>query len=178
MTHLTIYPANLRRKTLVLQRVRGLETKNSLDVAAETQLLLAARRVGVPAARVVGGTDSPDLLGLPFIIVEAVAGQTIPQRILADPSHAAARARLAHDYGAALGLLQQIPLSDVPALQPQNPLEHYRRILDEMPGAHPALELGYRWLVAERPAPTDIVVELTRLRGHHVVAQSWRMSGE
>jgi aminoglycoside phosphotransferase (APT) family kinase protein len=118
----------------------------------------AARAAGVPVPDLITWSADPEPLGLPFLIAERVEGETIPQRILRSQRYAAARDRLAQQYGAALGQIHRIPLDAVAGLEDQNPLAHYASVLAEIDEPHPALELGLRWLAANRPPAEERVV--------------------
>lgn len=146
------------RHPLILQRRQPSEGEVWLDTATEARLVCAARDAGVPVPRLVAWSADPGSLGLPFLVVERVEGETIPQRVLRDERYAGAREKLAHQYGAALGRIQQIPVEAVGGLREQDPLEHYAGVLADSGEPHPALELGLRWLAATRPPPEGRVV--------------------
>lgn len=133
-------------------------------------LIKAARAAGVPVPDLIAWSADPELLGRPFVIFERVDGETIPQRILRDDRYAAARDQLAHQYGAALGRIQQIPLEEVSGLQEQHPLDHFSEVLTEVGEPHPALDLGVRWLTENRP-PADgrVVVHGDYRNGNGIV---------
>lgn len=145
-------------RRLILQRTRTLVVDAWVDTATEAQLITAARAAGVPVPDLITWSADPEPLGLPFIIVGYIEGETIPQHILRDDHYQAARRCLAHDYGAALGRIQQIPLADVGGLKGQDPLPHFTEVLADVGEPHPALELGLRWLAANRPPSLGEVV--------------------
>lgn len=136
---------------LVLQRRRTLSIDPGISVETETRLLTEARTAGAPVARLLGSDPSDQKLGAPFLLVERIEGETIPQRILRQPEYEAARGKLAQQYGAALARLQEVDVESVLGLEVENPLERYGGILDEVGFPHPALELGLRWLVRNQP---------------------------
>jgi aminoglycoside phosphotransferase (APT) family kinase protein len=138
---------------LVLQRRRSVAIAPGLSVDTEAVLLQQAHAAGAPVARLVGWDPTGEALGAPFLLVERVDGETIPQRILRDPTYADARGHLVRDYGAALARLHRTPVDEVPGLASEDPLAQYRRVLDEIDEPHPALELGLRWLVRHQPPP-------------------------
>ncbi|MCP5027758.1 MAG: phosphotransferase family protein [Actinomycetia bacterium] len=146
------------RRPLILQRTRTLVVDAWVTSEIEARLITAAAKTGVPVPDLVTWSGDPEWLGMPFLIVERIDGETIPQRILRSDHHRAARQRLAHDYGAALGRIQQIPLADVAGLKKQDPLLHFTEVLAEVGEAHPALELGLGWLGAHRPESLGEVV--------------------
>jgi aminoglycoside phosphotransferase (APT) family kinase protein len=120
-------------------------------VRFESALLAAASRVGVPVPKVVIAGDGSAGLGSDFVIVEFVEGETIPRRILRDEQLAGARSRLAAQCGEILAAVHRIAPRDVPGLAGGDQLEALRGLLDQLGQAHPALELGFRWLSAHRP---------------------------
>jgi aminoglycoside phosphotransferase (APT) family kinase protein len=147
-----------RRHPLILQRQRTLVVDAWLDMALEARVLRVARAAGVPTVELVAWSAGPEELGLPYLLVERIEGETIPQRILRDERFAPARKKLARQYGEALGRIQCIEPGEVSGLVFQDPLDHYQQVLDGMGEPSPALELGFRWLSANRPAAGDSVV--------------------
>ncbi len=146
------------RHPLILQRQRSLVGDQWLDVGLEAGAVQAARAVGVPTAGLVSWSAEPEELGLPYLLFEHIEGETIPQRILRDERFAPARAKLARQYGEALGRIQCIEPDEVSGLEAQDPLEHYQRVLDTLGRPSPALALGFRWLASNRPPAGDSVV--------------------
>jgi len=126
--------------------------------ATERALLEEARRMGVPVPRVVASSDGDAVLGAPFVITEAVEGETIARRILRDDTYAGARTHLARQCGEALAGIHRIPIDEVPGLSEQDQVAEFRAALDNMGQPHPTFELAFRWLEANRPPPTDRVV--------------------
>jgi aminoglycoside phosphotransferase (APT) family kinase protein len=124
----------------------------------ESALLRAAARMGVPVPAVVasGGEDAG--LEAAFVVMEFVAGETIPRRILREPRYAEARSSLAEQCGRTLAAIHRIPLGEVPGLAGGDPLEGLRTMLDRLGQPHPAFELGFRWLAETRPVRSGEVV--------------------
>jgi aminoglycoside phosphotransferase (APT) family kinase protein len=144
---------------LVLQGRRTLDIDNGMSVETEASLLRAAKQAGAPVATLLAVDPSGTQLGLPYLLLERLDGETVPQRILREEQYASARKMLARQYGEALAVMQRVPLDQVPGVPPQDPLSYYREILDEVGSPHPALELGFRWLEAHLPptAPEVLV---------------------
>jgi aminoglycoside phosphotransferase (APT) family kinase protein len=137
-------------RPLILQRQRP----GALgDIDLEARVLVAARAAGVPAPEVVTWSTDGGLLGAPFTIVARVDGETIARRILRDAEFAAARSRLAGQFGRAAAALRDIDPGEVPGL-PVVEVGHYRAMVDELGQPHPTFELAFRWLEANRPDPT------------------------
>ena len=131
---------------------------SSAAMRNEAKLLKAAAVAGVPVARLrYDGTERDDDVR-PFIISDAVAGETIARKILRDDEWAAVRPKLAAQCGEALAAIHRIPLDAAPELERQDPIEQYRGVLDRFKEPHPAFELGFRWLEANRPPSTRVSV--------------------
>ncbi len=146
------------RHPLILQRTRSLVVEAWVETATEARLIKAAQAAGVPVPDLITWSADPSLLGLPFLILERVDGETIPQRILRSDLFGHARDVLAYDYGAALGRIQQIPIDQVSGLEDQDPLLHFAQVLADDGEPHPVLDFGLRWLAANRPPSLGRVV--------------------
>ena len=144
---------------LIVQQQRpGGAVGSSAAMRNEAKLLKAAAVAGVPVARLrYDGTERDDDVR-PFIISDAVAGETIARKILRDDEWAAVRPKLAAQCGEALAAIHRIPLDAAPELERQDPIEQYRGVLDMFKEPHPAFELGFRWLEANRPPSTRVSV--------------------
>jgi aminoglycoside phosphotransferase (APT) family kinase protein len=112
----------------------------------EAALLRAALSVGVPVPDVVAAGDD-------WIVMGHVEGETIARKILRDDEYAGARPKLAHQCGEILAALHRIPV-DVTPLDEPDQLATWRVTLDTLGEAHPAFELAFKWLTANRPAPS------------------------
>lgn len=141
------------RRPLILQRLRPGATGSSTatPIAVEAALLRVAADHGVPVAGVVADDDGT-ILGSPGMVVERLDGETIARKLLRDPEYAVARERLGAQVGAALARIHTIPTERVPGLRSGDQVEQFRTILDALGEPHPAFELGFRWLDANRPA--------------------------
>jgi aminoglycoside phosphotransferase (APT) family kinase protein len=140
----------------------------------EYALLEVAVAAGVPAPKVLMQGD--ESIGAPGFIMERVAGETIPRRLLRDDDYSMAREVMTAQLGAALAAIHRIgtrkkeegrgkkgPVSSggLEALsrpvEGQSPAESeldrfettYRAITPE---PHPAFELAFRWLRQRLPA--------------------------
>jgi aminoglycoside phosphotransferase (APT) family kinase protein len=139
------------RQELILRRDPPGAPKAGMGL--EAVVLGAAARAAVPVPRILAASDNPELLGAPFIVMERVAGETIPRRILRDDAYGEARPLLAGQCGEILALIHRIPVDEVPGLALADPVEEWRRTLHELGEPHPAFELALRWLDANRPPP-------------------------
>jgi aminoglycoside phosphotransferase (APT) family kinase protein len=143
---------------IVQQQRAGGTVSSSGAMRSEAKLLRAAAVVGVPVARLrYDGTERDDDVR-PFIISQAVAGETIARKILRDDEWAPVRPKLAAQCGEALAAIHRIPLDAAPELEHQDPIEQYRNVLDMFDEPHPAFELGFRWLEEHRPPSTRVSV--------------------
>jgi len=129
-------------RPLILRRDPPGAAKSGM--AAEARLFQAAARQGVPVPEVVAAGDQ-------FIVMERIEGETIPRKILRDDAFADARPKLASQCGTVLAALHRIPVDDFADLPDSDPVAEYRAILDASGEPHPAFELGFKWLEANRP---------------------------
>jgi len=141
-------------RPVVLQRELPGGVRAAAGMAGEAELLLAASAEGVPVAAVVAsdaGPDGDDALGA-WIVLEHVDGETIPRRILRDDEFEHARQRLVDQCGRALAGIHCIPLDRAGELTSGDQVDQFRGVLDFFGDPHPAFEIAFRWLEANRPA--------------------------
>jgi aminoglycoside phosphotransferase (APT) family kinase protein len=120
----------------------------------EARLLEAASRAGVPVPVLVASGERLEGDGDGFLLMDFVAGETIPRRILRDDAYATVRPVLARQCGTILAALHRIPPVEVPGLPGGDALEQLRSLADRLSQPHPAFELAFRWLAEHKPAPT------------------------
>jgi aminoglycoside phosphotransferase (APT) family kinase protein len=142
--------ADGRRRPLILQRQRAGAER---DLAVEVAALRTAAGAGVPVAAVIAAGDATEL-GAPYLVVEYVEGESIARRILREDEYAGARRALPGQLGRALAALHGADPAGVPGLDETDQLARYREVLDLSGQAHPAFELAFRWLEANRPPRT------------------------
>ena len=142
-------------RQLVLQRQRPGATN---DMGLEAAVVRAARLAGVDVAEVVAASTDHAALGAPYLIMEAVAGETIARKILRDDDFAVARQRLTGQWAQALARLHAMPDDGLTGLVASDPLAQWRDTLDVLGQPHPTFELALRWLDAHRPPPRSPVV--------------------
>jgi aminoglycoside phosphotransferase (APT) family kinase protein len=116
----------------------------------ERALLEAARAAGVPVPAVVAVGERDDI-GLAWLVVERLEGETIPRKILRDPEWAEARRALTAQCGHALAAIHTIDPETVEGLPRADPLRDPLPLLDALGEVRPALELGARWLSTHPP---------------------------
>jgi aminoglycoside phosphotransferase (APT) family kinase protein len=118
----------------------------------EAALFRAAADAGVPVPRVLAEDDT-------YLVVERIAGETIPRKILRDDEYASALPLLAAQCGAALARIHSIPVDKVDGLALEDdPVTIWRGILDGFGQPHPTFELALRWLDERRPEGTATTI--------------------
>jgi len=133
--------------------------------SAQYRIMAAAYDAGVPVPKTYYLLENQDGLGAGFVM-ERIDGETIPRKILRDPGTQSALPKMAAQCGDIIGTLQSIDLSDVlflgPDFEDREParveLEMQRQRLDDYQEAHPAFELGLRWLEQNLPKTQRQVV--------------------
>src|SRR3546814_2048801 len=126
-------------------------------MSVEAEALRSAGDHGVPVARVVA-VDDGAVLGSAGMVVERLDGETIARKLLRDDEYATARRVLGAQVGEALARIHAMPSDAVEGLRQTDQLEQFRTVLDTLGEPHPAFELGFRWLEANRPATTTVGV--------------------
>lgn len=129
-------------------------TGSPRDMHVEIEVLEAAHSLGVPVAEVVAdsrGTSGHEVLGERFMVVKAVEGETIARKILRDEQFAAARGVLPAQIGKAMAQLHRIDHTVIAGLEGDDQVDKYRQLLDESGQHHPAFEIAFKWLEANRP---------------------------
>ena len=129
----------------------------SAGLAAEALLMQRAGAACVPSPHVLHVLRPDDELGQGFLM-DHVAGETIPRKILRDAAFAEVRPRLAHELG--------MILARIHAIDPSG-FENLRRVtapaeLEELHEAYaadhwprPVFELAFRWLAERAPDAGD-----------------------
>lgn len=156
-------------RPLILQRERpggAINTGGGTRTEAGLLRAAAAQGVPVPAVVVTGPAEVPrpgeaegEPLAAAYLVVERLEGETIPRRILRDERYAGARGELAAQCGRALAGIHAIPVDESLGLHDLDQITQFRNLLDVLGEPHPAFELAFRWLEANRPptGPTRVV---------------------
>jgi aminoglycoside phosphotransferase (APT) family kinase protein len=130
------------------------------DRATEYRVIAAAHAEGVPVPKpYLVGDDS---LGVPFFLMERIAGEVLARRLLRDELYSQARQVMTAQLATALARIHRAPiaqydLSGLPAPPPERSpaaeeidrFEHNYRAATFDP--HPAFELALRWLRQRLP---------------------------
>ena len=138
------------RGDLVVQIARGAGNK-LVNATSQAQLLQAAAETGVPVPAVVADGGDDEILGSSWTVVEALSGTTDPQAILSGEG-APGGEELIDGLAAALASIHRIDLDAVPVPAIEDPVALLREWYDRLDEPHPAFELAFRALQAERPA--------------------------
>jgi aminoglycoside phosphotransferase (APT) family kinase protein len=141
--------------------------------AREAALLRAAAAAGVPTPAVLatGEFGAGELKpGAEFVVMERVAGETIPRRVLRSPALSGVRPRLAGQCGRILAAVHRIPPCALPGLDAADPVTTWGDLLLTLGEPHPALEFALRRLSRARPpAGRPVVVHGDFRNGNLIV---------
>jgi aminoglycoside phosphotransferase (APT) family kinase protein len=138
------------RRALILRTGPPDDVHAGMELEARVQQLAAA--AGAPVPRILVADNSPAALGNPYLICDAIDGETIVRRIhraLDD----AARTRLLQQCAQALAVIHRADPDGV-GLTRSDQLSEWRDRLDEMGDTTATFEWAFRWLAAHRPPPS------------------------
>jgi aminoglycoside phosphotransferase (APT) family kinase protein len=121
------------------------------EMAREAAALTVAAGGGVPVARLVDHGDGAGTVGLPYLIMERLDGETIPRRLLRDERFAAVRPGLARELGRILARIHALPPGEIADLPGGDPLEQLVAMYEAFGEPRPAIELALRRLTRDRP---------------------------
>jgi aminoglycoside phosphotransferase (APT) family kinase protein len=142
------------RRLVSRQETYSAEDSPFLPASQQFKVMQVAFAEGVPVPEPVFEYDPADRMGKGFVTA-FVAGETMPQRIFRAVDNDA-RLKIAIDLAALLAKLHAIDIAKVPFLEgiPDSVdiVGNYLRLYDSYAEAHPAIELGFRWLERNRPA--------------------------
>ena len=141
------------RRLVSRQETYSSEDSPFLPPSLQYKVMRVAYDEGVPVPEPVFEYDAADGMGNGFVTA-FVAGETMPQRIFR-ATDGDARLKIATDLAALLASLHAIDVTKVPFLEPVpdsiDVIDNYLQIYDSFAEAHPAIELGFRWLERNRP---------------------------
>jgi aminoglycoside phosphotransferase (APT) family kinase protein len=136
------------RRALILRAAPTVDGQfASMELEAAVQA--AAADAGAPVPRILVASNSAAALGTPFLICDAVTGETIVRKIarqLDDP----ARRRLLTQCGQALAAIHRARTDAAELVERDEPAE-WRQRLDDLPDTTATFEWAFRWLAANRP---------------------------
>jgi aminoglycoside phosphotransferase (APT) family kinase protein len=139
-----------RRQSLILRVGPPDDVHAGMDLEARAQAAAAA--VGAPVPHILVADDSVGALGNPFLICNAIEGETIVRRIQRRLDDAG-RARLLRQCAQALAAIHRAD-ANLPGLTREDQLAEWRDQLDTMGDTTATFEWAFRWLDANRPAPS------------------------
>ncbi|UCF92143.1 MAG: phosphotransferase family protein [Desulfobacterales bacterium] len=150
-----------KRYPLILRLARKEDPANPLgiDKVTEAQLQRAANQSGVPAPKVWLIFDQVEGIGTGYVM-ERIAGESLPSRILRDEQYAEARRRMTRQCGRILFQIHSLAQDRLPPLEDLPPplqIQRYRAKYDSSGENRPVFELAFRWLDKRLPptrAPT------------------------
>jgi aminoglycoside phosphotransferase (APT) family kinase protein len=122
-----------------------------MELEARVQQRAAA--VGAPVPQILATSNSTAALGNPYLICNAIPGETIVRRIHRTLDDAG-RERLLRQCARALAAIHRADPEGI-GLQQTEQLVEWRDRLDEMGDTTATFEWAFRWLAANRPPPTS-----------------------
>ncbi len=138
------------RQALILRTGPPDDVHAGMELEAAVQRRAAA--AGAPVPHVLAADNSPAALGNPYLVCNAIGGETIVRRIhraLDDEG----RDRLLRQCAQALAAIHRADPDGIGLTQTEQ-LAEWRDRLDEMGDTTATFEWAFRWLAANRPPPT------------------------
>jgi aminoglycoside phosphotransferase (APT) family kinase protein len=142
------------RRALILRTGPPDDVHAGMELEAAVQQRAAA--AGAPVPHVLTADNSVAALGNPYLICDAIAGETIVRKIHRGLDDAG-RARLLQQCAQALAAVHRADPDGI-GLTPSDQLIEWRDRLDEMGDTTATFEWAFRWLDAHRPAPSPHVL--------------------
>ncbi len=139
-----------QRRALILRTGPPDEVHAGMELEARAQRAAAA--AGAPVPHIVVADDSVAALGNPFLVCDAIGGETIVRRIQRQLDEAG-RARLLHQCAEALVAIHRAD-ADLPGISNDDQMAQWRDELDVIGDTTATFEWAFRWLADNRPAPS------------------------
>lgn len=138
------------RRSLILRAAPTAEGQfASMELEAAVQSAAAA--AGAPVPHILVASNSPTALGNPFLICDAIAGETIVRKIQRGLDDVG-RAALLRQCAQALAAIHRAR-TDAPELVERDEFPEWRQRLDDLNDTTATFEWAFRWLAANRPDP-------------------------
>lgn len=137
----------------------GAAPGRAAGLEVEAALMQRAYEAGIPSPCVRHVLREPDGLGRGFVM-DRIAGETIPRKILRDDAFSDARPRLAAQAGNILAGIHALETSNLPELRLVTVSSELAALTDEYRSfdwPRPVFDLALRWLSDHAPAATDAV---------------------
>ncbi len=142
--------ANGTRQALILRTGPPDDVHAAMELEAAVQQRAAA--AGAPVPDILAADNSAAALGNPYLICNAIEGETIVRRIQRALDDAG-RNRLLRQCAQALAAIHRADPDGIGLAQTEQ-LAEWRDRLDEMGDTTATFEWAFRWLAAHRPPPT------------------------
>jgi aminoglycoside phosphotransferase (APT) family kinase protein len=139
-----------QRRSLILRTGPPDEVHAGMELEASAQRAAAA--AGAPVPHIVVADDSVVALGNPFLICNAIGGETIVRRIHRQLDDAG-RTRLLRQCAEALAAIHRAD-PNLPGVSHDDQMAEWRDQLDTMGDTTATFEWAFRWLADNRPAPS------------------------
>ena len=137
-------------RALILRTGPPDEVHAGMELEASVQQRAAA--AGAPVPRILAADNSPAALGNPYLICDAIAGETIAPRIHRGLDNDG-RQRLLQQCAQALAAIHRADPDGI-GLARTEQLTEWRDRLDAMGDTTATFEWAFRWLDAHRPPPS------------------------
>ncbi|KQW23450.1 tyrosine protein kinase [Afipia sp. Root123D2] len=137
----------------------GAAPTRAAGLEIEAALMQRAYEAGIPSPRVRHVLREQDGLGRGFVM-DRVAGETIPRKILRDDIFAQVRPKLAGQVGKILAGIHSLDKSGLPELRlmtTSSELTELAREYHALDWPRPVFDLALRWLHEHEPSATDAV---------------------
>jgi aminoglycoside phosphotransferase (APT) family kinase protein len=137
----------------------GAAPARAAGLNAEAALMQRAYEAGVPSPQVLHVLEPEDELGSGFIM-QRIAGETIPRKIMRDGQFAQVRSKLARRLGEVLATIHGLTSSQLPELRRMTATEEIAELERDYRGFNwprPVFELALRWLRDGDPGPPQDV---------------------
>lgn len=129
----------------------------AIPLSLEAKVMERAAQAGVPVPRV-RTVLRPELGLRDGYIMDWVAGETLPSRVMRRPDFAAARQGFAEQAGTILALLHRSSTDglDLPAASPSNLVGKLDALYRASSNRRPVFDLALHWLEAHIPPPSEV----------------------
>ena len=145
---------NQRRYELILRRTAGKVERAPIDKRTEAILQQVAAKKYVPVPAIHFILDEEDGLGSGYVM-DRIAGETIPRKILRDAEFEDARKHMAHDCGEIMARIHSIDVGSLPTLEmvpAKNQIERLMMVTQIYKENLPVFEFAVRWMMDHLPS--------------------------
>jgi len=138
------------RRALILRTGPPDDVHAAMELEARVQQRAAA--AGAPVPHILAADNSPAALGNPYLICDAIGGETIVRKIHRGLDEDG-RQRLLRQCAKALAAIHRVDPDGIGLTQTEQ-LTEWRDRLDAMGDTTATFEWAFRWLAANRPPPS------------------------